>query len=326
MLDVEQRSVPSEAGAPLWQKVRAELGDYFRKNIRRDVPILTFHRIRRRDGIKVETLTRILDFVASEYRVFTLGELAVTLDRKTRLPRNGIVLTFDDGTKDQFELAGPELNKRGLRATFALVGCTLLERTVPPLFAYFHMLETTQMRSVRFGFKALLAKRTWSLDEAGRRELTNMRSPIVRAIQESRHCVGAEIVATFGAAVGAAPPKVDDLFMSVQQMDRLRTNGHEAAGHSVRHQDVDEPTAAAWVRDLEENLAIMNEAFGGLRHPYIYPFGRERRPEKHHAVREAGFCCAATTEWGTNRRGASPFGLRRVGIDDESHVPFATIY
>ncbi|MCH8148614.1 MAG: hypothetical protein IH987_11560, partial [Planctomycetes bacterium] len=204
MLDVEQRSVPSEAGAPLWQKVRAELGDYFRKNIRRDVPILTFHRIRRRDGIKVETLTRILDFVASEYRVFTLGELAVTLDRKTRLPRNGIVLTFDDGTKDQFELAGPELNKRGLRATFALVGCTLLERTVPPLFAYFHMLETTQMRSVRFGFKALLAKRTWSLDEAGRRELTNMRSPIVRAIQESRHCVGAEIVATFGAAVGAA--------------------------------------------------------------------------------------------------------------------------
>ncbi len=326
MVDLIQRSESSEAGTPLWQRVRAGLGDCYRKNIRRDVPILTFHRIRSGDGITIPSLSRILDFVASEYRVFTLGELAEMLERSERLPRNGIVLTFDDGTKDQFELAGPELNKRGLRATFALVGCTLFDRTVPPLYAYFHMLETTQVPGVRFDFAPMFDERVWPLDEAGRLALADMRSPIVRAIQESHNSVSAEIVAAFGEAVGVPVPSVDDLFMSLGQMNSLRNHGHEAAGHSMHHKDVDEPTADSWASDLSEDFAIMNEAFGCRRHPYIYPFGRECRPGIHDMVREAGFCCAATTEWGTNLRGASPFGLRRIGVDDGSRVPFATIY
>ena len=173
---------------------------------------------------------------------------------------------------------------------------------------------------------ATLAERTWSLDVRGREALSTMRSPIVRAIQQNHHDIGAEIAAAFGEAVGVAPAGVDDLFMTLDQMQSLRDRGHEAAGHSVRHQDVGEPSPAVWTRDLKENLAIMHDAFGSARHPYIYPFGRERRTCIHELVREAGFCCAATTEWGTNQRGASPFGLRRIGIDDDSGVPLPTIY
>ncbi len=70
----------------------------------------------------------------------------------------------------------------------------------------------------------------------------------------------------------------------------------------------------------------MNEAFGFRLHPYLYPFGKERRPEVHAKVKEAGFACAATSEWGTNTRRADPYALRRVGVDDNTRVPFATIY
>ena len=70
----------------------------------------------------------------------------------------------------------------------------------------------------------------------------------------------------------------------------------------------------------------MNEAFGTRDHPYIYPFGKERRREIHAKVRHAGFGCAATTEAGTNLQSADPYALRRINIDSDTRVPLATIY
>lgn len=311
---------------PLWKRLRARVGNSYRKCLRRDVPILTFHRIRPVDGTGLATLGSVLDYVASEHRVLTLSELTGVLRRGGRIPRNAMVLTFDDGTRDQYELAAPELNKRGLRATFGVIGCTLLERSVPPLHWYLHLLETTTRTSVRFGFQPFLAEQTWSVDPGGRRELAKMESPLLTAILAQHHSVGAEMMAALGEALQVAPPTVDELFMSLAQIRSLQEQGHEPAGHSLRHQDVDRPDQDTWARDLQEGFALMNEAFGTRSHPYIYPFGTERRLAIHHKVQEAGFCCAATTEWGTNRPGANPYALRRVGVDNDTQVPLATVY
>lgn len=311
---------------PVWKKVRSCLGNCYRDRIRRDVPILAFHHIRPLDGTSLETLTEILDYVATEYRVLTLGELAGMLRRKTRIPKNGIVLTFDDATLDQYALAGPELNQRGLRATFAIIGCTLLGRSVPPLHWYLYLLEKTIKSSVRFAFPPYVAEQTLQLDAAGKGALKNRRSPLRTAIQASEHSLGAEIVTALGETLDVAPPAVDELFVSYAQMRELQELGHEAAAHSMRHQDVDEPDEESWTRDLHDCFSLMSEAFGPRAHPYIYPFGRERRPKIHEKIKQAGFCCAATTEPGTNRQGADRFALRRIGIDSHTPVPLATIY
>ena len=113
---------------PVLKKVRATLGNCYRDKIRRDVPILAFHRIRKGDGTSLDTFRKVLDYVASAHRAITLGELGGMLRCGTRIPKNGIVLTFDDATLDQYTLAGPELNRRGLRATFGVIGCTLVVR------------------------------------------------------------------------------------------------------------------------------------------------------------------------------------------------------
>ena len=318
--------MPKQAVMPVLQRVRATLGNCYRDKIRRDVPILAFHRIRPDDGTSIARFREILDYVASEHRVLTLSELAGMLRRGTKIPKDGIVLTFDDATLDQYTLAGPELNQRGLRATFAVIGCTLFEKTVPPVHWFLHILETTTAKSVRFGFPPHVEPQTFALDSSGKSALVRDGSSLRRAIQTSEHTLGAEIVAALGEALDVPPPKVDELFMSYAQIRELQDQGHEVAGHSMRHQDVDEPDADAWVRDLHACFVLMSEAFGQRKHPYIYPFGKERRPEIHDKIRRAGFCCAATTESGTNRRGADPFALKRINIDSDTPVPLATIY
>lgn len=311
---------------PVLTRVRATLGNCYRDKIRRDVPILAFHRIRPGDGTNLETLRKLLDFVADEYCVLTLGELAGMLRSGKRIPKDGIALTFDDATLDQYKLAGPELNKRSLRATFGVIGCTLFEPSVPPLHWFLHVLEATTLPSVRFGFPPHVPDQTFVLDAPGKLALKAAGASLRQAIQASEHSLGAEIVSALGEALEVPPPSVDELFMSYAQMRELQDLGHELAGHSMCHQDVNEPDEAAWTRDLHACFSLMNEAFGRCDHPYIYPFGKERRPEIHEKIKRAGFGCAATTEAGTNRQNANPYALRRINVDSDTCVPLATIY
>lgn len=310
----------------LVKRVRAAGGRIYRHRLRRDVPILCLHRIRNIDGTGPVKLAELLDYCANRFHSITLGELAASLHTGRPPPRNSVVLTFDDGTLDHYTLAAPALAARGLRATFAIIGCTLFERTLPPLHVYMHLIETALCRSFRFGFPPLLAEREWILDAEGKRALLADDCPLRRVVQSGDHALAADIVLALSERLAVALPDAPELFMTLDQVRGLVNAGHEAAGHSLRHQDVDEPDHKTWVRDLRADFDVMNAAFGRRPHPWIYPFGRTRKPEVHACVRGAGFSCAATTQWGVNRHDADPFALRRIGIDDRTPIPWPTVY
>jgi peptidoglycan/xylan/chitin deacetylase (PgdA/CDA1 family) len=311
---------------PVWKQVRARAGCFYRTKIRRDVTILTLHRIGTDGGTSTSKLDALFEYVAAEHEVFTMSEVAQILRDGDKLPRNGLALTFDDGTKDHFTLAAPLLKRHGLRATFAVIGCTLFEQVVPPLYCYFHVLEYTTSPQVRFAFPPAFPEQTLALDAAGKRALAADDSPLRKLVQASEYPMAAEVATAFGEAVGVKAPIASDLFMTLDEVRSLNADGHEAAGHSLRHQDVGEPDFPTWVRDLHTDFAVMNDAFGTRAHPYIYPFGTERSPSVHAEVRKAGFCCAATTEWGANTRHTDPYALQRVGFDNNTPVPIPAIY
>ncbi|NOT01171.1 MAG: polysaccharide deacetylase family protein [Phycisphaerales bacterium] len=310
----------------LVKQVRAVGGNVYRRHLRRDVPILCLHRIRDVNGAGPAKLAELLDHCADRYQTITLGEFATILHAGRALPRNAVVITFDDGTIDHFTLAAPALAARGLSATFALIGCTLFERALPPLHAYMHLIETAAGRSFRFGFPPVLAERDWILDADGKRVLLADDCPLRRIVQAGDPALAADVVTALGETLGIPLPDASDLFVTLDQARALVDAGHEPAGHSLRHQDVDEPDRKTWLRDLHADFDVMNDAFGRRPHPYIYPFGRTRSPDVHARIRDAGFCCAATTQWGANRRGDDPFALRRIGIDNRTPIPWPPIY
>ncbi len=52
------------------------------------------------------------------YHTVTIGEIAAALDGQTTLPDRPIALTFDDGWREQYDVAFPLLQRYGMRATF----------------------------------------------------------------------------------------------------------------------------------------------------------------------------------------------------------------
>lgn len=97
------------------------------------VPILIYHFVGRsvleKDGRSVSRFNvTAADFEAQlallqqlGYHTVTVGEIAAALNGTGTLPERPIALTFDDGWREQYEVAFPLLQKYGRRATFFVV-------------------------------------------------------------------------------------------------------------------------------------------------------------------------------------------------------------
>ena len=98
------------------------------------IPILGYHSVSASPSpaiagfaVRPADLARQLDLVVdSGLRALTVSELVDVLDGKAALPARPVVLTFDDGFRDNLTVAAPMLLERGLRATvFVTTGYVL---------------------------------------------------------------------------------------------------------------------------------------------------------------------------------------------------------
>lgn len=96
------------------------------------VPVLMYHYlseppadadIYRRDlSVSPALFAAHLDRIAAEgYTVITLYDLMAYLLQGTAIPEKAVVITFDDGYRDNYENAFPLLRERGMSATFFIV-------------------------------------------------------------------------------------------------------------------------------------------------------------------------------------------------------------
>ena len=93
------------------------------------VPILIYHSIARHHTVEtgeqreldVDTAVfqRQMEFLAAHrYTVVPLGDLVDAIEGRRTLPGGAVVITFDDGWKDQHDIAFPILQRLGFTATF----------------------------------------------------------------------------------------------------------------------------------------------------------------------------------------------------------------
>ena len=89
------------------------------------LPILTYHNISYEKGsffVSPENFAKQMEYINKKgYEVITLDELVVSIKNKKQLKRNKVVITFDDGYKDNFTYAYPILKKFSFPATIFLV-------------------------------------------------------------------------------------------------------------------------------------------------------------------------------------------------------------
>lgn len=215
----------------------------------------------------------IKKIITSKKRVLTLLDYHI-LQEKNEINSNDLVLTFDDGYKDNFEYVLPILEKYHLKATFYPTLKYCFEGNSSPLDAYYSIgdqlsLDLEQRQDWITGEQK---KHFLSLNYAGQKEFNHFLSKKHRKT-----------------------PTNKALYMSVEQLKQLLSLGHEIGAHSYHHPILTQMSP----EDLMEELARTANCLDLLGLPrdrtFAYPDGVYSEPIIS-KLKQEGYLSACTVE------------------------------
>jgi len=284
---------------------------------------LTYHRVGdEKWEFFAPTPTRVFSrqilFLSRLYRVYTAGELALSL-RKGLFPKRAVCITFDDGYKDIFSTAFPLLNKLGLRATLFLSTGPL--ETGEPLW-----------HDKMFCSFALTKKRVWNF----RGKEFDLRSPAQRveavAISErwlkslderERKEAVDDLLADLNVSKNAVLKNLPKVTWG--EVRSMADVGIEIGAHTISHPILSRLSRARQEEEIVGSIEVIEKRIGIRPKVFSYPNGKEGDFDDNTIaiLRKAGILAAYTTMPGVNRLGADPYGLRRGGAWSGNILKFA---
>jgi len=280
------------------------------------VTIVAYHRIIDDDYVGVRpyisvtkgALRRQIQFFKKHYSVIPLEE-AVERIEEDHIDRHYLVITFDDGYRDNYDLGLDIFVSECVRpAIFITTGCVESRQELWP----------DTIRNALYGarFSAPIALRE---PEITINPKLSSRIRATKAIIAHVKNMDSEQRSLYLNALQQrlrSPPAGDRLMLSWDEVQSLSRVGVTVGSHTVSHQvlaRVDERTAGVEIGDSKRIL----EARTGSRVAFFaYPNGTSAdfTDSTIDELKKAGYSAAVTTIRGVNRNGADVFRLRRTGI------------
>ena len=282
----------------------------------RRLSILIFHRVHAQadplfpgelDATRFRTL---MAFVARTFRVVSLSE-AVDGLREGNLTAGSVAITFDDGYRDNLEVAAPILQSLGLPAT-CFVASGFLDGG--------NMWNDRVVEAIRHGEPTVgemvrcVSGLANGLDLGG---VVNDRAQLCRQLLYALKYLPSEArmnaVERLESAIGL-PPFHAPLMMSPEQVRALRSGGWEIGAHTVSHPILKNVGDEAAYNEIFQSKSRLEGILGESVRFFAYPNGKPNRDYRRRDVafvRECGFEAAVSTAWGSARPGDSLYELPR---------------
>lgn len=263
------------------------LGNLFRiarPFFKNEVPILTYHRV-----INVEqnypfdsdlisatpkTFKQQMEYIKLNYHPISMAEFINAIENNTRLPKNSIMVTFDDGFEDNYTNAYPVLKKLSIPATFFVTtsyigqsGTIWYER-----LAYFFNKNTVEKITV----KELSLE--FNLTKTNRQECYQELIEALKLIDDSkREMILNTLYSEYGNPyldISAQDKKLSQ-FMTWEQLHELSQNNITINAHSHTHPILSMLTREQLNFELSEPKKLIEEKLNSVVESIAYPVGQE---------------------------------------------------
>jgi peptidoglycan/xylan/chitin deacetylase (PgdA/CDA1 family) len=272
--------------------------------------------------VEEERFEAQMDYLFHNTAVVGLDEAAENLRGGKPLPGNAVVLTFDDGFRDNVTLAAPILRRHGFRAAFFPIGSLIRGSGSPWPHGVYRLLDALQSRPFLIDIPGFPPTSGKFLGVSEKLRLARRLRPFLESLPaRDRDAAIAKLCLANG--LPADTPRCGGLFMTEADLHLLAAEGHIIGGHSMSHRSL---TGLAEAECVDE-LRMSGELVGGRRTPHFasfaYPYGRHNDAVRH-LVRHSGFDCAVTTAEGLNGVGDDLFALRRIYVGNFGIAEFET--
>jgi peptidoglycan/xylan/chitin deacetylase (PgdA/CDA1 family) len=280
--------------------------------------ILMYHSVMDDPDCELQTLGKIIhsstvfsrhmELIAREYVPVSLDELARALTDGKELKPRSVAVTFDDGYRDNCEVAVPILNRVGVPATFYVTVDCVETAKLPWPSRLRHAFYTARKISWND------TKSTRILGDAAQRDQAFLRAcDLCAKLAGGRQ---EEFVAGIENALEAGPPKTTRrLMMTWEQVQEIAKKGHIIGSHTLTHPNMAFLEEGVAKTELVGSKHKLEQVLNGPVVHFSYPcpaLSPHWSPGTRRLSQEAGYRSAVTTVGGPVRRNDDPLALHRV--------------
>lgn len=245
-----------------------------------------------------------------------LNELRDHLDGRP-LPSHSVLLTFDDGYRDNLERALPLLLRHQLKAVFFIATHYVEHRRLFWWDRLSYALKHARQSTIELNYPHPLSL---SLDSGvGEAERTLQQLiKTTRALDVNR--LLDELVAAAQVQWDASMERclADELILDWDGVRKLRAAGMEIGSHTRTHRVLQTVPESEWESELQGSRHDLEAKLDQEIYAIAYPVGRsiQARPELCSAVNRAGYRLGFTYQTGHQRLPVvDPFDVKRMSID-----------
>lgn len=232
-----------------------------------------------------------------------------------------VMITFDDGYRDNFELALPVLRAHGVPATFFICTGYIDEPRLPWWDEIALMIRSSTKRPVHMAqwFDAPLPASDPDRDDAIRAALRRYKS--LPAGKTGSFLRDLAIATGFDRA---SAPSGEELWMTWQMVRGLRDAGMTIGAHTIRHQLLSRLSSAEQAAEIAGSRDRIAEQIGSYPRAFAYPVGSREafgKETKSH-LRDHGFTSGFSFYGGLQRfEDFDPYDIRRAHIGHTATQP-----
>ncbi len=261
-------------------------------------------------SVTPENLEAQVAFLKRRFHVAGLDEALELIDRRGSR-RAAVLLTFDDGYRDNYDLAYPILAGHGVQAVFFL----------PTAFVGTH--RAAPWDEIAFIIRHA-RRRRFRLPAAPLREFDIAADGVVGVISQVLHFYKTGeadheqfIPMLEDACDSPRPDGSERLFMDWDEAAEMLRKGMAIESHTHSHPVLSQMDAAVALRELTLSKRILEERLKTRVRTVAYPFGLESSvsPAVFQAAEEAGYLAGFSFYGGINLPGAiERFNIRREAV------------
>lgn len=258
-----------------------------------------------------EMFARQMRWAAANFNVVSVGDVLAHLDGGERLPDRPLLITFDDGYRDNHELAFPVLRDRNLPAVvFLATGAIGTNRVM-----WWDELAYLVGRTDRTGAELPLVGPRSLHDGPSR---LSARRELIVALKAVDDDVRAHTMGELRDVLGVAAPVPDaPLFMDWDAVAQLVAGGVDCQPHTVEHPILIRVDGDRARREIRESAEEVRRRTGRPQVAFAYPNG-DWSADTMSALAEAGIRLAFTMRLGPCRAAdwpGAPLEIPRVPLD-----------
>lgn len=210
-----------------------------------------------------------LDFLSPRYDIIAAGDLVAWLEERRPLPARPLLITFDDGYRDNYENAFPLLRERHLPAVIFLA-TDFIDRGEPfPGDRAAWLLSRSDRRE---GHLPLLGHRRWATEEQRQAVLKEWLERLKPRPDAERRAAVDGLVAALG--VCPAPGEFPGLHVAWSEVREMSGQGIEMGGHTRTHPILTRVSPAVAEEEIRSCRERIEQETGRPVRTFAYPNGQ----------------------------------------------------